>query len=394
MNTRTFVLALGLAAAAAAGWWTWQTVRHAHLDLVTLHVRNAPLREVLRRIEKQTGERLVADPRLANPGSTVQLDLDAAPLDLALDRIAEQTGGFWRTLYAVHEAPAAAGRLASVLAQGGDPSATGWTNLSALPAPPPDLEADLGPPGPTPRILRFGGGPPDSGSLPHPPPEILEEARRSGKRLVVVHQDTPSQPHPPELGDNPRPGPVPPGTDTEDDDGGNAGLDVVRLPPPGGRPGPLRMLVRTTGSAAGSDGDLREFDLSPERLLLETRLLPRLPADPAPFLPSAEDAARLADRVKGRWTRLHTLEPAPFPDLPGEVRRVLRSGPTRGEGGASPGRGPVRPPDPAEMLARAEQDLRRRQFDRLDRLTPEQRARQTAARRSAIEATEINPALE
>lgn len=51
---KTKQIALALAAVAVAGLWFGRLAWRAHNNLVTLHVRNAPLAEVVRSMERQT----------------------------------------------------------------------------------------------------------------------------------------------------------------------------------------------------------------------------------------------------------------------------------------------------------------------------------------------------
>lgn len=366
MKLRHRVGCTAAAAVALGAWLAWDPIRHARENLVTLRGRDLPLAKVLDQFQRQTRERLVADPRLAaDTGLRVNLDLRAAPLAEALAILAEQTGGFWRTVYAVHSRPDGATQLAGLLLKGTDPTQAGWTNLTQRL---PDVE--LPPPGEGPIIRPFPGGAPLASPAGAP----------GGRRLVTVEAD--------ETVGGPGPGPF---RHVSGPGGDQAEVEVVQPPPgkptvgtggdprgPGGRP--RRRLIIRARDAEG--GGAHTFDLSPERLLLERRLLSRIEGGSVPddLVPSPQDAARLARLAGGQWSTLYALEPLPLPGLQGEVRRML----TRDRLGSSDGRRPSAaaenrpepPRDPAELAARAEADIRRGQFDRIERLTPEQRARQ------------------
>src|SRR5664279_1042677 len=82
-----------------------------HRNLVTLHVRNVPLAEVVRMIESQSREKIRVDGKLA---VNVTLDVENAALTNVLDQLAEQAGARWGKTYALYDSKAALNRLESV----------------------------------------------------------------------------------------------------------------------------------------------------------------------------------------------------------------------------------------------------------------------------------------
>ena len=346
---RSLVVASALLAALGGGYRAWQAWRHARLDLVTLHVRNETLASVLRRMERQTWEPIALDSGL---DARVTLDLEEVPLADALQQVAEQIGGLARATYAVFEKPPAVERLAALIRAGTPPESAGWTNLSGTAHHPgPDgggAEVLVFPPGVPEalargekqvRVFRGGGDGHPEGS--QQPALDVAAGPDAGKRVVEVVEDVV------------RGGPEPTA-------GGRVGTRA------GGPAATRRIVVRAGGGTdeGGGEGRILEFDLSPERLLLETRLAAALGTGQANagWIAPATSAPEVAARVRGQWARLFTLEKSPVPHLPG-MRMVTRSltGPPPGPGA-----------NPSEAAA---SEVRRGQYDRLQRLTPQQRAR-------------------
>jgi hypothetical protein len=317
MKKKQMIIGLALALVLAGAASLYRIVQHARQDLVTLNVTNAPLADVLARVARQTREQIVADQGL---GGTITLNVRRAPLRQVLARIADQVGAFPRLNFAVGGSAATLTRLKDALRHGQDPAQTGWTNPAAR------LENRSEAPSVT-RLIRHDG----------------EETNADG---------------PPDLAGQP---------------GGQVDVRVTRGGPAGS--GLRRFEVRSGGvdgsgatratlMTAGPDGVVREIDLSPERLLLESELAARL-ASTGPTTASAETAARLAQRAGGKWSSIYSLESVPLPPggLPPGLNGFSR---TPGKGSAAP-----------EL---SEAAVNRRRFDQLTRRTPEQRAREAAAR--------------
>src|SRR3954464_10882839 len=88
------VLAGMISAASYAAFLAWR----AHTKLVTLHVRNAPLSEVVSKLRWQTWETFVVK---TNIKAAITLDVHKMPLDQVLTIIGEQSNARWTTLYPI-----------------------------------------------------------------------------------------------------------------------------------------------------------------------------------------------------------------------------------------------------------------------------------------------------
>jgi hypothetical protein len=172
---KTKLIIIGIAAAASI--WLGRVVWRAHYDLVTLQVRNTPLAEVIRQIERQTREKVRADKKL---DAKVTLDVKNLPLPRVLDLLSEQAGARWGKTYAVYESDSAVRRLESVLLGSSKLDDAGWTNLA------PHF-ATLELPGLASSQSAVGDGSSASSAAaanrsPNPP------ARRTGQRKMMVSQ--------------------------------------------------------------------------------------------------------------------------------------------------------------------------------------------------------------
>jgi hypothetical protein len=135
MKTKYLVLMIGALLAAGTFWGgrvAWQ-MRH---QLVTLDVRNMPLAEVLRKVERQTWKKIRAEQRL---DARITLHVKNKPLSFVLDRLAEQAGARWSTLYAVYNSPAAVKALDTSLRRDSKIESAGWTKVAPKPTPMDDM---------------------------------------------------------------------------------------------------------------------------------------------------------------------------------------------------------------------------------------------------------------
>jgi len=114
------VIAMGMAWAGRAAW-------RAHKNIVSLHVHNAPVAEVIRSLRWQTWEPIIADTNL---NGRVTLDLDNVPLTDALDKLAEQSGAMAGVCYAVYQSSYNLEQLKKSLLRG-HTDCYGWTNLTS-----------------------------------------------------------------------------------------------------------------------------------------------------------------------------------------------------------------------------------------------------------------------
>ncbi len=340
MKATPIVICLGALAAAAAVWLGWMAWR-AHNHLVTLHIRNAALVEVVRKIERQTREKICLDPRL---DAKVTLDVKNMPLGKVLDLVSEQAGARWGKTYAVFDAPGALRRLESVLRGEAKLDEAGWTNLaprfgeSNLP----DLRALTGGQGP---VKVFTHTPDGSGSNAvlslqndEDVQKFIQDKIKDGAN-VTRNED----------------GTIRTVTTTAD---GKVGTRIIKMSPdgaivekngPGGGPsGPMRTVtVRRMAGPGGittiateGDGKVRTIkttadgqiinadEWSSERLVLESLLGSRL-GDTLPAKATPETAAQTATKVRGQYVTYYALEKPPIAGDPA-MGRMVRSMSQRG----------------------------------------------------------------
>jgi hypothetical protein len=126
MKTKYLLLGIG-AVFALGGLWVGRMAWRAHRQLVTLDVRDMPLAEVLRKVERQTWKKIRAEKAL---DARITLRVTDKPLEYVLDRLGEQAGARWCTLYAVYDSAAALKGLDSALRGDGKLEPAGWTRLA------------------------------------------------------------------------------------------------------------------------------------------------------------------------------------------------------------------------------------------------------------------------
>jgi len=246
MKTRQ--IGIALAAVAVATIWFGRLAWRAHHNLVTLDVRNMPLAEVVRSLERQTWEKIRFDKSMK---ARISLNVKDAPLARVLDMVAERAGARWQRVFAVGASDAAMAKLEAVLEGAAKLDDAGWTNLAPRF---PEFAGD-GPPGPIVAQNSIGGG---------AAPEHIEGKPGMILRRALLPSGGPS---------GGRPGAP----------GGGAKMMITSLP----------------------DGTMDQW--SSERLVLESSLLPRL----GPELPSeatAETAEHVAASVHGRTRLYYGLE--------------------------------------------------------------------------------------
>jgi hypothetical protein len=248
MKTRK--IAIALAALAVAGIWFGRLAWRAHYNLVTLHVHNMPLADVVRSLERQTWEKIRYDKSM---NARITLNVKDAPLSVVLDLVADRAGGRWQKIFAVGASDGAMATLESVLVGATKLDAAGWTNLA-----PRFSELALeNPPGPIVGQNVIGGG---------APPEHLE-----GQPGLIFHRAL-----------------LPSGGPSGGRSGEGGGAQMVAFLP---------------------DGTTDQW--SSQRLVLESSLLPLLgPALPSEA--TAETAARVASSVHGRNRLYYALAKSPF----------------------------------------------------------------------------------
>jgi len=337
-------------------------IRADHRNLVTLHVRNMPLAEVVRMVANQAHEKIGVDGKLSG---NVTLDVKNAPLTNVLDLLAEQAGARWGKTYAVYDAKAALTRLESVFAGSSTLSDEGWTNLAPqfarteLPA----IGALAGGPGPQRILLKAPDGSANGKSLTFKTEDDVETVtgdKPNGGRIVIAEGE------PPDHGD---------------------GRVVVRNAGPGagGDPVKHRVMLRvskgpdgTTTTTTTMDGDgervsvtksnprgevVQEDHWSRERLVIETPLVELL-GGLLPEQATSRTATETASKIHGQFTTYYELEKPP---LGGEFRFSEGAADGSGNGGTN---------NPMAVLRAQQQE---KAMGGLGKLSPEeqvQRARQ------------------
>jgi len=143
--------------------WFGRTAWRAHRQLVTLDVRNAPLAEVLRKVERQTWKKIRAEKKL---DARITLRVTDKPLAYVMDQLAEQSGAHWSTLYAVYASGRALNKLDMVLSGDGKLEPAGW--IKAAPKAPP---FDLPEPGPGASVFHHEAN--SAGPAPGTGPMLL-----------------------------------------------------------------------------------------------------------------------------------------------------------------------------------------------------------------------------
>jgi hypothetical protein len=110
-------------------WFTHAAVR-AHQNLVTLNVRNADLKDVLRKIAWQTWEIILVNKQVQGK---ITLHVRNMPLEEVLKILADQTASRWTALYPLYTQSKSLAALKRAVRGEVDPAQNGWTNLSVRP---------------------------------------------------------------------------------------------------------------------------------------------------------------------------------------------------------------------------------------------------------------------
>lgn len=124
-TNKQIFLAATVLAAVVASYATWIAIR-AHRDLVTLDVRNMDVRQVVKKIERQTWEDIYVDKSVAGK---VSLRVRGVPLDEVLRTIGDQTSSRPLVLYPLYSSRGSFKKLERSLRGEVDPATHGWTNL-------------------------------------------------------------------------------------------------------------------------------------------------------------------------------------------------------------------------------------------------------------------------
>jgi len=118
-------LAFVVTAGALLLYLGWAAYR-AHRNLVTLDVRNMPVRQVVKKMQWQTWETIVVH---SNVQGNVTLRVKKVPLEVALQLVGEQVEANTTLLYPLYSKGSALTSLKKALRGEVDPMSYGWTNL-------------------------------------------------------------------------------------------------------------------------------------------------------------------------------------------------------------------------------------------------------------------------
>ena len=322
---KTKYLWRGLGAVAlAGGLWFGPAAWRAHQQIVTLHVRNAPLAEVLRKIERQTWKNIRAEKAL---DARITLNVVNQPLTYVLDRVAAQAGAQWSTLYAVYDSPSALTALDTALRGDGKLGPAGWTKLAPEP----------------PKLIE---------------PQALDDFPQRGTAPVIEKSPTGFSPGP---------------TVTATEDSTTESTPTSKSTANVHGPDRMRYAPRTLRivKKGASDGSVEEELWSPEELLVETALKPRLGHEqPQNDIPLA--AVQTAQKVNAHWRTYVAFRKSAMGI--GFAGRRFGQFVDRGHGPLVNGtnsedRQSELPPPNLEEAAKQERN------DLFERLTPEQRVR-------------------
>src|SRR5262245_23423597 len=116
--------------AAIALFYVGARAWKAHRNLVTLDVRNMPVRDVVRKIEWQVWDVIYVDKSVEGK---VTLNVQNMPLEQVLGLVAGQTFSRASVLYPLYSNSRSFASLKKSLRGEVDPATSGWTNLAANP---------------------------------------------------------------------------------------------------------------------------------------------------------------------------------------------------------------------------------------------------------------------
>jgi len=376
-------LLIGVTVLAVAGLaWAGRAIYRAKKNIVTIDVYNAPLADVIRQLERQTRETILARGDIQ---TKVTLKVKNVPLDTALDQLGRQAGVNWSKWHAVHDSSRALDKLETALRNRSKLEDAGWTNLAPQEvAGGPSWEgAPGGPAGGatmTREISGAGGGVSVSGRKPvmikldsgdikdgNVQAAIREKMKAAGMDDATIAKATAAMKEQTMDVD----------VDVQAGPGAHDGSDtsdvIVRKGGPNGNAQPrIRMITR---SRDGS-GKVFEEIWSPEHLVLEQKLSGKL-GDGSYSDPSEIAAREVARKVKGDLTTLYVLSSGPggFP-FAGKMMRQIHAG-----GGGTEGTNGVAGQLPP--LPDLEAVVRRHEAENYTRLTPEQRVQRAREKQAA-----------
>ncbi len=357
------IILIGVTVLAVAGVaWAGRAIYRAKQNIVTIDVYNAPLADVIKQLERQTRETILARGDLQ---TKVTLNVNNVPLDQALDQLGRQAGVNWSKWHAVHDSAGALTKLESALRQRAKIEDAGWTNLAPANFPgEPSWQAG----GPNaggggeivikerkPVMIKIDSGDVKDGNVDA---AVQEKLKAAGIDPASLAQASGAQPQTLDVDVDVQ---APPGA-------GGAGGEVMLK---AGGPQPrIRMVTRTRDGS----GKMVEEVWSPEYLVMEQRLRGKL-GEPFDADPTEAAARELAKKVKADLTTLYVLSSAPggFP-FAGKMMRQVHSD----SGGTTNGT-PGQPPPMPDI----EGVVRRAEAENYTRLTPEQRVQRLREKQAA-----------
>ena len=224
-----------------------------------------PLDNLMGKLERQNGKRIVWDKHITLPAT---LDLKHLSLEQALDQIAVKAGAYWTIDYAVYGSDQGLQQLLGLLRNGVELPSGGWTNLSSRALHPGISMTSADPHGRSRAFVRMGEG--------HPADHVA---------MIVVLGPEASK---------------------------KLAAESAAAAPAGdaGGGGPASFSAVEVIGQAMRDG-IADGVLAPERLLAEIPLAAKLELV-APLPANADTAARLAKQAHAHWTTIYTLRKSPL----------------------------------------------------------------------------------
>ncbi len=384
MNKRILLISVTVLAVAGVAW-AGRAIYRAKQNIVSIDVYNAPLADVIKQLEQQTWETILARGDIQ---TKVTLKVKNVPLDEALDQLGRQAGVNWSKWYAVHDSSRALDKLEAALRNRSKLEDAGWTNLAPTDIPG-GMNWEGAPPGPggtsssmvtTREIIGAGGGVTVSGRKPvmikldsndlkggDVQAAIREKMKAAGMDDATIAKATAAmKEHTMDVDVQAGPGPG------VHDGSGTSDVIIKKGGPDGSAQPRIRMVTR---SRDGS-GKVTEEVWSPEHLVLEQKLSGKL-GDQSYDDPTEIGARAVAKKVKGDLTTLYVLSSGPGGiAFGGKMMRQIHAG-GGGSGGTNGVSGELPPlPDLEAVVKRAE-------AENYTKLTPEQRVQRAREKQAA-----------
>lgn len=126
MNLKTLAVIGTLGISSCCGYFAWR----AQSNLVTLHVRNAPIADVVSSLRWQTWEKIILH---TNVTGRVTLDVRKMPLNNVLALIGEQVNARWTAVFPIYREKTALVSLERALRGEVEFANTAFTNFQAQP---------------------------------------------------------------------------------------------------------------------------------------------------------------------------------------------------------------------------------------------------------------------